>query len=153
MNYHTVTTLWTALFPIKGLDTGHRALGSGPHDDLLSVPGHLLLPFPTGNLTFVTRQCSCLPHPSPQGMSKDAKLHNLERPSFQRMCIQFDMTAAISSLNGREWLDFSAVSQQTTVRLMCGAFQLDLLLSRMGPTGRSFRNTRHVSICIKSPLS
>lgn len=132
MNYHAVTTLWTVRFAIKGLDTGHRALGSGPHD-LLSVPSHLLLPFLTGILTFVIRQCSFLPHPSPQGMSKDAKLHNSERPSFQLMRIRFDMTAAILSLNGCvcSWLGFPAVSQQTTVRPMCGAFQLEPLLPRM----------------------
>lgn len=128
MSYHSVTTLWTALFPIKGLDTGDHALGSSLHD-LLSGPSLLLLLllFLTGILTFVSRQCSFLPHLPLQGMSKDAKLHNSDRPSFQLMHIRFDMTAAILSLNSYEWswLGFPEVSQQSTIRLMCGAFQLD----------------------------
>lgn len=86
-----------------------------------------------------------IPSP-PLTPGNEQRCQTAQRRTAQR--IQFDMTAAILSLNGREWLDFSAVSQRTTVRLMCGAFQLDLLLSRMGPTGRSFRNTRHVSFAL-----
>lgn len=54
VNYHTVTTLWTALFPITGMDTRLGALGSGPHH-LLNAPGCLLLPFVTPILIFVTQ--------------------------------------------------------------------------------------------------
>lgn len=82
-NYHTITTLsphWTALFPIKGLDT---APWEAAHTiSYVFTAGHLLLPFLTGVLTFVIRQCSFLPPTLTPGNEQRCQTAQLRMPQL-----------------------------------------------------------------------